>query len=320
MEELLQKIKQELLREYGLEVCEVHQMTAGVGGDTYKVQASQGKFIYKIADANDMNHPEAEPQICEFLLSKGIPVCNFVKNHEGSFITWTEDKKVSHLQSFIEGKVFPMNSVPEWFMVQAPILLGRIHNALREYKELPIGIGADFFKYMTPDNARQSYLHSYENAKQSGQVDIQQDLEIRLKVLDKMVDWRFDLERLTYCNTHGDYTVNQVICRQDRINAVIDWTCACRHPVIWEITRSFFLAEPTCAYGELEEAKFKDYVEAYCSVAPLTQYDKDNFLKLYYYQLAVCDYYAQYFGADDYKKEEYLSQAKFATKVLQHMI
>lgn len=38
-------------------------MTAGVGGDTFFINAYQGKFIYKIVDANEMNHPEEEPEI-----------------------------------------------------------------------------------------------------------------------------------------------------------------------------------------------------------------------------------------------------------------
>ncbi len=89
-------------------------------------------------------------------------------------------------------------------------------------------------------------------------------------------------------------------------------------PVIWELTRSFFYAEPSCVDGQYDEAKLKDYVGHYCNMAPLTQYDRDNLMKLYLYQLAVCDYYSQYFNANFLKKEEYLLQARFATKVLQH--
>ena len=66
--------------------------------------------------------------------------------------------------------------------------------------------------------------------------------------------------------------------------------------------RSFY-AEPSCMDGQYDEVKFKDYVEHYCSVAPLTQYDRTNLIKLYLYQLAVCDYYSQYL-ADIHKKEK----------------
>ena len=318
MEKISKKMSQVLLQEYGLDVQQVRQMTTGVGGDTYLVQTSRDKFIYKIADANEINHPEAEPEICNFLFEKGIEVSDFLKNKSGHFVTPYDDKRVSHVQKYIEGKVFPMNTAPEWFMIQTPTLLGRIHNELRDYKELPMGIGKEFFKYMTPDSARQSYLHSYETAKQIDETEIIEDLEFRLQIIGKMSDWNFDLSKLTYCNSHGDYTINQIICGENKVNAVIDWTCACMQPVIWEITRSFYMAEPTCSNGKLNESNFRDYVDGYCSIAPLTQYDRDNLLRLYYYQIAVCDYYSQYLSADPHKKDEYLLQAKFATNVLKN--
>ena len=79
-------------------------------------------------------------------------------------------------------------------------------------------------------------------------------------------------------------------------------------------------AELSCIDGQYDEVKFKDYVGHYCSVASLSQYDRDNLIKLHLYQLAVCDYYSQYFNADVHKKDEYLLQARFATKVLQKNI
>lgn len=319
MQNIWEKISNQLYKSYGLHADEIIRMTTGVGGDTFLVQASEGKYIYKIADANTMNHPETEPEICDFLRKQDVPVSIFLKNKEDKWVTDCEDNRVSHVQEFVEGKTFAMNMAPEWFVKEAPVLLGKVHNKLQEYKELPAGIGEGFFMYMTPENAKFSYQRSYEIAKQVGEEDILSDLEYRLKVVSKFAGKKFDLDKLTFRNTHGDYTVNQIICGEDKVHAVIDWTCACKHPVIWEITRSFFLASPACANGFSEE-KFRDYVEGYLSVAPLTRYDKDNLLQLYLYQLAVCDYYAQYLEAEEYKKEEYLSQARFATNVLRTML
>lgn len=320
MQNISERIKQILHGEYGLEVIDIHSISTGVGGDTFFINAEQGSFIYKIVESNEMNHPEEEPEICSFLFQRGLEVSDFVRNNSGRFLTFFDDKRASHLQRYVEGKVFAMNEAEDWFMVQSPLLLGRIHNELRQYKELPMGIGEDFFRYMTPESAKKSYLHSYELAKQKGDTAILSDLEFRLEIVEKFSDWKFNVQKLTYCNSHGDYTVNQIICGKDRINAVIDWTCACRHPVIWEITRSFFYAEPSCIDGQYDEAKFKAYVDRYCSIASLTPYDRDNLLRLYLYQLAVCDYYAQYLNADLHKKDEYLLQARFATRVLQKNI
>lgn len=318
MQPISERIEQTLLQAYGLEVEAVRQMTTGVGGDTFFIQARQGKFIYKIVDANEMNRPEDEPEICHFLLERGLNVSQFLENRSGSLITPFDEGRSSHVQKYVEGKTFAMNQAPDWLMKESPLLLGRIHQELRSYKELPTGIGEAFFAHMTPENAEQSYQHSYELAKQEGASDLLHDIAFRLKVVSKVRSWRFDLQKLTYCNSHGDYTINQMICGEHQVNAVIDWTCACRHPAIWEITRSFFYAEPSCCEGQLDEAKFRDYVERYGSVAPLTPYDKQNLMKLYLYQLAVCDYFAQYFHAPPHQREEYLQQARFATKVLRN--
>ena len=312
------KIEDFLVKKYGLKVKEILQMTMGVGGETYKICTDDCHFILKVSDSNEMNHPKEEPAICDFLLGRGIPVSEFLRNTTGDFVTPFDERRVCHVQKFVEGRVFGMNEASEWFLQQTPLLLGRIHRGLQGYKELPVGIGENFFQYMTPERARQSYMQSYKNAEYSDETDILEDLEVRLKVLEKMADWSFDVEKLTYRNSHGDYTVNQIIAGERKINAVIDWTCACRQPVIWEITRSFFYAAPGCAEGGYDERVFQDYVDRYCSEADLNAYDKENLLKLYFYQLAVCDYYAQYFGAEASRKDEYLQQARFATKVLKN--
>ena len=118
-----ERIKQILLKEYGLAVSEIRPMTMGVGGDTFFVETSQGKFVYKIADENEMNHLKAEPKLCDFLYRKGIPVSEFIKNNSGSFTTVYGENRVSHLQKFVEGKVFAMNEATDWFMEQSPVLL-----------------------------------------------------------------------------------------------------------------------------------------------------------------------------------------------------
>lgn len=318
MERAMIEIEQILSQEYGLEMKKICPMTTGVGGKTFSLDTQKGKYLCKIADSNAMNHPKEEPDICTFLRERKIPATSFLRTRKGE-LTTVYKGNVLHVQRFVEGKTFAQNQAPDWYMEETPALLGKMHTALLEYRELPEGIGRDFFEYMTPESVYTSYCRSIERAKTEGDEGILNDLNIRLHTLEKMKNWKFDITRLTCRNTHGDYTVNQIICGEHKINAVIDFTSACRHPVIWEITRSFYLAEPTCKNGELCEDKFKEYVYRYESEATLNKYDKDNLLRLYYYQLAVCDYYAQYFDAENSRKAEYLQQAKFATAILKNL-
>ena len=130
MQNISQKIKLLLLKEYGIDAMEIRQMTTGVGGDTFLVDSEEEKFIYKIADANEMNHPETEPELCDYLYNRGIEVSKFIKNKSGKFVTPYGDDRVSHVQKFIPGNVFSMNEASKWFMVQSPILLGKIHKRI----------------------------------------------------------------------------------------------------------------------------------------------------------------------------------------------
>lgn len=49
----------------------------------------------------------------------------------------------------------------------------------------------------------------------------------------------------------------------------------------------------------------------------LTIYDYKNIYRLYFYQIAVCDYYGQYFSSKADNKIIYLKQAKHTTRVLE---
>ncbi len=38
--------------------------------------------------------------------------------------------------------------------------------------------------------------------------------------------------------------IAQLILNNSKVCGVIDWTCACRHPYIWEIVRSYVFMAP----------------------------------------------------------------------------
>lgn len=313
-----EKVKEIMQKKYTLTATSVEKLSMGVGGDTFMVCANGEKYVFKCSAENGMNHPDQEAVLCKQLKAMDIPVSEYIagSNHEYAFSF--DNEQIGLLYRYIDGKVIPRNQAPDWFMEQSAVLLGKIHNKMSRLSDLPVGIGKGFFDYMTIERANESYRSSLKTACDQKKQNIIEDLEFRIHLTEKMPHLTFDLDKLTICNTHGDYTINQIICGDHVINGVIDWTCACQHPVVWEIARSFFYADPSCSDGSLNEKSFSNYVSAYCSETALTQYDRDNLLYLYFYQLSVCDYYAQYLGADESQKDEYLAQATFATNVLKN--
>lgn len=309
---MIEKILQDW---YQISPQEITKMGIGAGSDTYVITAGEEQFVLKFSSKSDINNPELEPELCNFLLKKGIPVCEFILNKSGHYIG-EEKEKIFHLQRFIKGKTYGWNEAPDWFMKESAQMLGKIHTILEEYPKLPEGIGKGFFEFMKPETARKFYEGSLQTARRLGHIEIEKDLDYRIEIVRHFSDYKIDVEKLTCKNTHGDYFISQFICGEGKIRAVIDWTTACLHPVIWEIMRSFVYAEPSCVNGEINSERFIEYVGNYLEYAPLNKYDIEMLGKLFYYQIAVCDYYGQFYGSDAANREIYLEQAVFSTKMI----
>lgn len=68
--------------------------------------------------------------------------------------------------------------------------------------------------------------------------------------------------------------------------------------------------------GQIDMDKFLRYVEDYRKFATLSEYDLLCMARLFYYQIAVCDYYGQYYASTTDNRHIYLHQAVFSTKLL----
>ena len=309
-------MNQLLHRLYGLTPLETEHSSVGAGSDTYFVRCREGKVVVKFPAGSEINHPEQEPALCEYLNSAGIPACRFLKNREGSYVSRDGCGRIFLVQEFIEGRGFGLNEAPDWLMTASADMLGRIHAALKDYHGLPTGIGTDFFRFMTPEHALASYEQSLHNALRRGDTDIAREIEYRIRLARHEPAWSPDMTRLTCQSTHGDYFISQLICGGSCIRAVIDWTTACVHPVVWELFRSFAYAAPSCRDGNVSLDELSRYTAAYLHHAPLTAYDLQCMAPLFRYQLLVCDYYGQHDASTAANRDIYLHQARFSTQLL----
>ena len=311
----MRMIEEIILNHYGMHMLESTKLAVGAGSDTFLIKTDKGKFILKNANINEANNPENEPAICAHLLAKGLPVSTFVKDVRGVYV-FDHDGALYHMQKFVEGKNYGWNTAPSWLLDASARMLGKIHVALQDYPSLPVGIGENFFRYMTPQSAIKSYENTLERAKLEGDTAIEADVSFRLELMKRFHVPGIRLDQLTRGNTHGDYFISQLICGEEDISAVIDWTSACIHPVIWEIMRSYVYAAPECAQGIIDEAALISYVKKYLDAAPLTAYDIRMLPYVFYYQIAVCDYYHQYYHSTADNRSIYLQQAVSSTKLL----
>jgi Putative homoserine kinase type II (protein kinase fold) len=301
--------------QYGFRVFDINKLTIGAGSNTYEINTECGKYILKNVDRNETNNPQNEPALCDFLLQKGIPVSEFVKNKNGQFL-WVHDGKNYHMQKFVDGITPKWHSAQDSLLCEAARTLAKIHTVLQGYSPLPVGIGENFYKFMTPERALDSYQRSYQHAVDINDFDSAEDLSFRVQLVQRITIPTICLDELTRRNTHGDYFISQLICDETKINAIIDWTTACIHPVVWEIVRFYVYAAPECKDGEINFDRFLMYVKEYLQYACLTVNDIRTMFHVFFHQIIVCDYYNQYYQSTADNKKIYLHQAILSTKLM----
>lgn len=311
-----EELKFRIYRLYGLEIESMEISDIGAGSLIYFVKANEQKYVIKYASDNEMNHPELEPKLCDYLRRCGIPACEFIKNLQGKVISIDENGRRFHIQKFIDGVTYSYNEAPKFLLEKAPLLLAEIHKALKDFKELPEGIGENFFKYRKPENIISSFENSLHIAIKNEDNGNANDIREILSILNHFPKYTFDVSKFTYGNTHGDYMISQFICADNSIKGIIDWTTACRHPLIWELIRSYIFMAQECKEGRINIDKLEQYLTTYLQKAKLNSYDIENAGRLYFYFLAVCDFYGQYYESIAKNRVIYLEQAKLSHKML----
>ncbi len=311
-----EQLKMRLYKLYEIEADSMETSEYGAGGLTYFVTAGDRKYVVKYPSDNEMNHPDIEPNICNELISQGIPACRFIAGKNGNFVSTDENGRRFTVQHFIEGETYDYNESLTAMQIKSAAMLARIHVAMKNIKNIPCGINTDFFKFRKPEVTNSSYQNTLKQAIDNGDIEIAEKIRSNMNVISTLPDFNFSPDKFTYGNTHGDYNISQLIWKEEQINAVIDWTCACSHPYIWEIVRSYVFMAPEVKLGEINIEALINYISVYLEYGKLNKYDIENAGNLFFYFIAVCDFYGQYYNSITKNRYIYLKQADMASKLL----
>lgn len=312
----LEQLRMRIYKLYGIEIDTMEPDENGAGGLTYFVTAKDKKYVVKYASDNEMNHPEVEIRVCEELLQRGIPACRFVSNIQGNMLSTDENGRRFTVQEFYEGTTYAYNEAPESAQNPTVTLLAKIHEAMKDMENIPVGIGKEFFVYRKPEYMQAAYEGTLRQAISNGDSVIADSIRSNMRIVEVMPKYEFDINRFTCGNTHGDYMISQLIWKDEKVSGIIDWTCACKHPYIWEIIRSYVFMAPEITQGELNIEAFIRYISMYLEHGALNSYDIENAGRLYFYFLAVCNFYGQYYDSLSKNRVIYLKQADMASKLL----
>jgi len=283
----------ELLADnYNLDVDDVKLFTSHFGTEIYLAQTNKGKYIVKTLPLEYDHDMEKEGHITEYLHNNGVPVARLLKTKNGEYVVKTDERQF-HVQDFIEGEVLAVNTAPEWFMEQSASILGKIHAVLKNYGELGVNFGGDFFRKETALGRKQRYIKGLNKAVETGNSTLVMDLEERIKHLDRISAFDIGSTKLTYVNSHGDFYIGQIIVKDENIT-VIDWTTACKLPASLEVIMSYVFAGPDCKYGIISGDGLKRYINRYSKHFQLTDYDIQIMPYLLYFQQIMCHYSPPY--------------------------
>ncbi len=285
-----------------------------IGSRCYFAATDKGEYIFKDIERNPMNHPENEALILAELKENDIPVPEIYTAKSGDHVLRSKEGTY-HLQKYIEGKIYDRNTAPEWLLFESASMLGKIQKAMESIPTLPTGIGQGFFDNMTPQKAQSKCRLTLELAAQKDDTEIIGALDRKIKMLDAFRGLKFDVSRMTCRNTHGDYKIHQIICGKDKINAIIDFTSACVHPVCWELIRSYSFCDRACAEGNINIDNFIIYLSCYLEHGDLNAYDLKIMPYVYFYQILVSDYFGQYYHSNNRNRDILRVEALFLDKL-----
>lgn len=311
-----EQLRMRLYKLYDIEIDTMEPSENGAGGLTYFVTAGDDKYVVKYPSDNEMNHPDVEIRVCEVLLERGIPACRFIPNKQGKMLSTDENGRRFTLQYFYDGTTYPYNEASCNMQEESAILLAKIHRAIKDVENIPVGIGADFLTYRKPEYMKDAYSVTLQQAVNNRDLAIADAIRSNMRILETMPIYEFDINKFSCGNTHGDYMISQLIWKDEKINGIIDWTCACRHPYIWEIVRSYVYMAPEVKQGEIDIEGLIKYIINYLEAGSLNAYDIENAGKLFYYFLAVCDFYGQYYDSLSKNRSIYLEQANMSSRLL----
>ncbi|MGN0316071.1 MAG: phosphotransferase [Fusicatenibacter sp.] len=247
-----EQLRMRIYKLYDIEIETMELSENGAGGLTYFVEADGKRFVVKYPTDNEMNHPDVEIRVCDKLLNKGIPACRFIPNKQGKMISTDETGRRFTIQQFYEGITYGYHEAPVHLQAQSATFLAKIHEAMKDMEDIPVGIGADFFMYRKPEYTKDAYADTLQRAIEKNDTDIVRHIRSNMRIADTMPVYHFDIKRFSCGNTHGDYMISQLIWQGETIHGIIDWTCICKHPYIWEIVRSYVFIAPEIKQGQID--------------------------------------------------------------------
>jgi len=289
-------------QNYGIKVAKIEVLVDHTDSRVYFLESITEKYALK--EMGENTELENESLLNKHLINKGVKVPKVYNTKAGNHIVY-HDGLMYVLYEFIEGKIYDLNTAPDWYLIKQVQTLGKIQRSLKEYKftQFPMvaGFQQDFFKNEKYINAEKSIIEKIKQAEEKKDTALVAALYERLKHIKRVSLFEFDCAKLTYVNTHGDLYINQIIVRDGEL-IVIDWTHPGRSLACFEVLMSYTYAAPECKGGVIDIEKFKPILNEYLKYTELNSYDLKMMPYFIYHYCIFCSFTPPY---DDLPEDYY---------------
>ena len=316
------EIKQVLKNAYRIEANSIEKINRGTA-DIFKVRSGNNMYILKrFSKGRSKESVIKETNIINYLKNRGLKVPEYIKTCNGDFYIIYKERVVV-LQKFIDGYTMENNTGDYKKTIESATILGKMTKALEGYEGLN---GDDIFKKNFSKEAIENRILKMKNLKANLNEDnpykkqFDDDLEFKIKVAEELLktfDFRI-IDKMTIKNTHGDYSVQQLIYNDEKGTTVIDFETAKIMPIVWEIMRSYSYVDKEAIDGKFNIDTLVDYFKEFTKYVKLNNYDLKYAPHLYLIQLIGSVFGYQEFN-EDYMKKTLLEFALFRTKLCKYL-
>lgn len=255
-------------------------------------------------------------------LTKKIKVPKYIETISKQFYI-TKYNRIIIVQEYIDGYTIENNTGDYEKTIESATIFGKLLNAFKEYKELDDNnIIEKWFPKDYVQNGLKKMLELKNNLNQNNKFreDIEKDLDDKIE-MSKYIIENFDfsiISKMTIQNTHGDYSVQQLIYNDEKETTVIDFETAKKMPIAWEIIRSYSYIDKDAKEGIINEYALEDYFKEVMKYVKLNEYDLKYAKVIYLIQMLGSIYgYKQY--NENVENIEILEFAFFRTNLCRNI-
>ncbi len=317
-----QIIKKLLEENYGIKMAEIESINRGTA-NIFKIKSDDKVYILKeFSEGRTKESVIKETNIINFLKEKGINVPVYIKSKNNSFYIDFENRIII-LQECIDGYTMKNNTGDYQKTIESAKILGKMTQALESYQGLEEdGIIDRWFSIKSLEKGiiNMEDLIDKLNKDNPYKVTFEKDLQDKISMSkDILNNFNFEIiKKLTIMNSHGDYSVQQLIYNDKNGTTVIDFETAKKLPIIWEVLRSYSYIDEEAKNGELNINTLVEYVKEFTKYVKLNKYDLKYAAQLYLIQIVSSPFgYKQY--NDDYTKTDLLEFAFFRTNLCRYL-